>query len=262
MASKKPVRNTSTKKTLKKKSAPKKKITTKKGTTKLSSKSATKKNKAKVPKASAKKKTSAKAIIRKKKTAAQKTSSKKKKSAPKKKVVKTASKPKAKKPVKLNQGIRKKKIAASKTKRQPTPTRKPLKNPRTPSAPRAQRIEKSKESQLSPTERYNIGGLFACAIGRDHDRDFSRLRAALHHLGIPAQEKDNLLRLSQGLMIPKLFAENLAEPKVNKLLAGLVKFAMKEGSYEHHWREEIQQIGFWLGIFPAQFQALEQQARR
>ena len=121
---------------------------------------------------------------------------------------------------------------------------------------------KTKEPLLSSTERYNIGGLFACAIERRHDPDFSRLRAVLRHLDISSQEKDNLIRLSQGFMIPKLFAENLSEQKVTQLLADLVKFGFAEGSYEKHWREEIQQIGFWLGIFPAQFQAIEHQARR
>ena len=63
-------------------------------------------------------------------------------------------------------------------------------------------------------------------------------------------------------MIPKLFAENLPEQKVNQLLADLVKFGIKQGHYEKYWREEIQQIGFWLGVFPAQFQAIEHQVKR
>jgi hypothetical protein len=115
---------------------------------------------------------------------------------------------------------------------------------------------------LSFTERYNIGGLFACAIERRHDPDYSRLRAVLRHLGLTPQEKDNLIRLSEGFMIPKLFAENLPEQKVNQLLADLVKFGIKQGNYEKYWREEIQQVGFWLGVFPAQFQAIEQQVKR
>ena len=82
------------------------------------------------------------------------------------------------------------------------------------------------------------------------------------HLDLSPQDKDNLIRQSLGFMIPKMFAENLAEQKVNQLLADLVKFGMKQGSYEKHWREEIRQIGFWLGVFPAQFQAVEQQVKR
>ena len=97
---------------------------------------------------------------------------------------------------------------------------------------------------------------------RRHDPDFSRLRAVFRHLDLASQEKDNLIRLSEGFMIPKLFAENLPEPKVNLLLVDLVKFGIKQGSYEKYWREEIQQIGFWLGVFPAQFQAIEHQVKR
>jgi hypothetical protein len=126
----------------------------------------------------------------------------------------------------------------------------------------AQRLTKSQEGMLSFTERYNIGGLFACAIERRHDPDWSRLRAVLRHLALTPQEKDNLIRLSEGFMIPKLFAENLPEQKVNQLLADLVKFGIKQGNYEKYWREEIQQVGFWLGVFPAQFQAIEQQVKR
>ncbi|TFG65553.1 MAG: hypothetical protein E4H32_01650 [Nitrospirales bacterium] len=123
-------------------------------------------------------------------------------------------------------------------------------------------MSKTKEPLLSANERYNIGGLFACAMERRNDPDFSRLRAVLRHLDLASQEKDNLIRLSGGFMIPKLFAGNLAEPKVNQLLADLVKFGIKQGNYEKYRREEIQQIGFWLGVFPAQFQAIEQQVKR
>jgi len=33
---------------------------------------------------------------------------------------------------------------------------------------------------------------------------------------------------------------------------------MTEGSYEKHWREEIRQVGWWLGVFPAQVQEIAQ----
>ena len=63
-------------------------------------------------------------------------------------------------------------------------------------------------------------------------------------------------------MIPKLFADSVAEQKVNQLLADLVKFALAEGGYEKHWREEIRQVGLWLGVFPAQVQEIEQRVKR
>jgi hypothetical protein len=261
MASKKSVRKTSTKKPLKPKTASKKKTVVKKGKTNPSSKPTATKKKSKVAKPSKKKKTSSKASSTKKKVVAKKSVSKKK-VTPKKKAVKAVSKLKNKKPAKKKILVQKKKTFASKKKVKSSQTKKPITKSATPAAPTAPRLPKTKEPLLSSTERYNIGGLFACAIERRHDPDYPRLRAVLRHLGLSSQEKENFIRLSEGFMIPKLFAENLAEQKVNQLLADLVKFAIAEENYEKYWREEIQQVGFWLGIFPAQFQAIEQQIRR
>jgi hypothetical protein len=259
MASKKSVRKTSAKKPLKSKTTTKKKTVAKKSKKKPSSKpTATKK-----AKPSKKNKTSSKASSAKKKVVAKK-SVPKKKATPKKKVVKAVSKTKVKNPTKKKPVIQTKKIPISKKKVKSGQPKKPITKNATSSAPTAPRLTKTKEPLLSSTERYNIGGLFACAMERRHDPDYSRLRAVLRFLDLDlsAQEKDNLIRLSEGFMIPKLFAENLPEQKVNQLLADLVKFAITEENYEKYWREEIQQIGFWLGIFPAQFQAIEQQVKR
>ena len=262
MASKKSVRKTSTKKPLKSKTTAKKKPVAKKSKTKPSSKATVTKKKSKAAKPSKKKKTSPKASSTKKKAMPKKSVPKKKKVTPKKKVVKAVSKPKAKKLVKKKPSTQKTKTSSAKKKVKTSQAKKPITKSATSAGPTAPRLSKSKEPLLSSTERYNIGGLFACAMERRHDPDCSRLRAMLRHLDLSAQEKDNLIRLSEGFMIPKLFAENLAEQKVNQLLADLVKFGLAQGSYEKYWREEIQQIGFWLGIFPAQFQAIEQQVKR
>jgi len=261
MASKKSVRKTSTKKPLKSKTTAKKKPVAKKSKTKPSSKATATKKKSKAAKPSKKKKTSFKASSGKKKVVAKKSVSKKK-TTPKKKVVKAVAKPKAKKPVKKEPLTQKAKTSRVKKRVKTSQAKKPITKRATSSAPTAPRLPKTKEPLLSSTERYNIGGLFACAMERRHDPDYSRLRAVLRHLDLSAQEKDNLIRLSEGFMIPKLFAENLPEQKVNQLLADLVKFGLAQGSYEKYWREEIQQIGFWLGIFPAQFQAIEHQVKR
>ena len=221
-----------------------------------------KKKSKKVAKTSAKKKAPAKAAYGKKKVVAKKSVRKKTKGIPKKIVVKAVSKPKNKKTAKKKPVVQTKKIPVSKKKVKSSQTKKPITKSPTPAAPTVQRLPKTKEPLLSSTERYNIGGLFACAIERRNDPDFSRLRAVLGHLDLSSQEKNNFIRLSEGFMIPKLFAENLPEQKVNQLLADLVKFAIAEGDYDKYWREEIQQIGFWLGIFPAQFQAIEQQVKR
>ena len=262
MASKKSVRKTSTKKPLKTKTASKKKTIAKPSKKTSASKSAETKKKVKVAKTSGKKNTSSKASSAKKKIVAKKSVLKKKQTPPKKKVVNAVAKPKAKKLVKKKPLTQKTKTSSAKKKVKTSQAKKPITKRATSSAPTAPRLPKTKEPLLSSTERYNIGGLFACAMERRHDPDCSRLRAVLRHLDLSAQEKDNLIRLSEGFMIPKLFAENLPEQKVNQLLADLVKFAIREGNYEKYWREEIQQIGFWLGIFPAQFQAIEHQVKR
>ncbi|WP_447963999.1 hypothetical protein [Nitrospira sp. Ecomares 2.1] len=110
---------------------------------------------------------------------------------------------------------------------------------------------------LSSTERYNLGGLFVCAIERVNDPEFKRLRAVFRHLDLPSQEKDNLLRLSQGLTIPKLFADGVGQDKVSGILSSLILFASAEGGYEKKWRDEIKQVGIWLGYFPQQFEQIE-----
>ncbi len=277
MASKKSVRKVAVKKPLKAKDTAKKKPVAKKSKAKLTTTRTATKKKAKptagkkgkavakkpkvVAKPVAKKKAPVKAVSRKKKVVAKKVLLKKK-ATPKKIRAKAVSKLKAKKTVQKTSVVQKKSRTIAKKKTKPSQKKKPLQKSTTSSVPAVQRTSKLKEPLLSSTERYNIGGLFACAMERRNDPDCSRLRAVLRHLDLYPQEKDNLIRLSEGFMIPKLFAENLPEPKVNQLLADLVKFSMKEESYEKYWREEIQQIGFWLGVFPAQFQAIEQKVKR
>ena len=276
MASKKSSRKTSVKKPLKAKTIAKKKPVAKKGKAKSAPKATVAKTKTKsdsakkgtrvtkkptkVTKPTAKKKTPAKAVAGKKKVVAKKVVTKKAKAAPKKKVVKAVAKPKS--PAKKKVSTKKSSTSISKAKVKSSTTRKFVTKTVKSVTPAVRQAQKTQEPLLSATERYNIGGLFACAIERRNDPDSSRLRLVLRHLDLSPQDKDNLIRQSLGFMIPKMFAENLAEPKVNQLLADLVKFGIKQGSYEKHWREEIQQIGFWLGVFPAQFQALEQQAKR
>ncbi|MDH5564321.1 MAG: hypothetical protein OEY91_11960 [Nitrospirota bacterium] len=278
MASKKSVRKTPAKKTLKAKTTTKKKPVAKKGKAKPAANPTALKKKAKVAsgkkgtgvankpkkvvKQAAKKKVPAKASAGKTKAVTKKTVSKKTKSTPKKKVVKPVSKPKTKKPVQKKPLVQKKNIPVAKKKTKPNPTKKPIQKSASSSAPAAPRVSKTKEPVLSAHERYNIGGLFACAIERANDPDCSRLRAVLRHLDLSSQEKDNLIRLSEGLMIPKLFAESIPEQKLALVLTDLVKFARREGSYEKHWREELQQIGLWLGVLPAHFQAIEHQVKR
>lgn len=276
MAAKKSVRKTSSKKPLQSKISAKKKAVTQKGKAKLTAKpSANKKNKKtssgkKGTGVAKKTKKVIKPIVKKtpvkaasgKKDVTKKTVAKKKKATPQKAVPKAVSKVKNKKTAKKKPVVQKKKTSSAKKKVKTSQAKKPITKRATAAVPTAPGVPKTKVPLLSSTERYNIGGLFACAMERRHDPDCSRLRAVLRHLDLTSHEKGNLIRLSEGFMIPKLFAENLPEQKVNQLLADLVKFGIKQGNYEKYWSEEIQQIGFWLGVFPAQFQAIEHQAKR
>ena len=207
-----------------------------------------------------------------------------KKTTTKKNVVKTALKPKAKKPAAQKPSTYKKKISVAKkttvlgkasnpksvvTKQEGLVSKKKAgstiakevvtKGPSrsVPSSTRSADAKTGVES-LSLTERYNLGGLFVCAIERANDPEFKRLRAVLRHLDLPSQEKDNLLRLSQGLTIPKLFADGVGGNKVSQILTDFIRFASAEGAYEKKWRDEIRQVGVWLGYFPQQFEQIEQ----
>jgi hypothetical protein len=226
------------------------------------------------PKVSTKKGSKKKSVARKSKPAS---SSKSSGTAKKGKAVKAASKPKGKGKASLKKSTGSSKKAVSKktsaqksvvTKKKSPVTKKegPANTKKvaakSPSRPVSTSLRsgkpKTQAEPLSPTERYNLGGLFACAIERAFDPDFKRLRAVLRHLDLPSQEKDNLLRLSQGFTIPKLFADGVGEHKVSQILGDLITFASAEGAYEKKWRDEIRQVGMWLGFFPQQVEQIEQ----
>ncbi len=156
--------------------------------------------------------------------------------------------------------VAKKEHSVSQKKIVPAQTKNPQAPPPNRSAPSPTRSAETmpRVEPLSPTERYNLGGLFVCAIERVNDPESKRLRAVLRHLDLSSQEKDNLLRLSQGFTIPKLFADGVGQDKVSGILSSLISFALAEGAYEKKWRDEIRQVGIWLGYFPQQFEQVEQ----
>ena len=243
MAKKKPVRKASPQASTKKASTKKvlkKKTVAKKAKPASSSKSSGAAKKAKAVKASPKPKTKGKASL--------------------KKSTVSTKKPGSPKPSPQKSVVPEKESSVSKRKEISTTTKKvATKTPgRLASSPTRSAEPKTRAEPLSPTERYNLGGLFACAIERVLDPDFKRLRAVLRHLDLPSQEKDNLLRLSQGFTIPKLFADGVEEHKVSQILTDVIRFALVEGAYEKKWRDEIRRVGMWLGFFPQQVEQIEQ----
>lgn len=292
MARKKSARRVASKPSSKKPSVTKKKtVTSKSATTKKQVKASTGLGRKKAaPKLTSGKKTvgSKKNVATKAKpTSSKGVSAKKpalKRTTTMKNVVKTALKPKAKKPAAQKPPTHKKKISVAKkttvsgkasnpksvvTKQAgsvskknagSTIVKKVVTKAPSRSVPSPTRSAETKTGgeTLSLTERYNLGGLFVCAIERANDPEFKRLRTVLRHLDLPSQEKDNLLRLSQGFTIPKLFADGVGGDKVRQILTDLIGFALTEGAYEKKWRDEIRQVGVWLGYFPQQFEQIEQ----
>ena len=256
MATKKSARKETSKKSQKTKGGSPKKAQKKKGKktgkgkssrTKTKSRSVkpAKKKKSSVTKSSRKKKVTAKKAVRKK------IGSKRGVSKPKSKKTSTSSTGTSKASSRKGPVTKKrssKKVAARVSKNL-------TKGRRGGVSPRSQTPSVSRE--LTGTDRYNLGGLLACAIDRISDPHFDRLRAALRDLNLTSLEKDNLIRLSQGFTIPKLFADGFPLEKANSAVQQLVKFARGEREYEEEWKEDIRQVAAWLGIFGEEVESIE-----
>lgn len=209
----------------------------KKATTSKTKKTSIVKGKPKSPtakKSSTTKKTAKQpsASSRKKKTSAQRTPV----TSPKKTVEKVKSKISSKKPAKNTKKV-------SMTPRAKAP-KKPATKPSASPNPKA-----TNKANLTPLDRYNIGGLLACAIDQAEDPGLLKFRKALKHLALSAQEQENLIRVTQGFMFPKLFADEIKEESTRELaVKELLRFAKTEDNYERDWQSDIKQFAIWLGI--------------
>ena len=102
---------------------------------------------------------------------------------------------------------------------------------------------------LSAQDRYHAGGLLACAIDRNRDPGSRKLRKALQALQLTRLEQDNLVRMSQGFTIPKLFADEFSDEGIRRMVVKEVeKFARGEANYTRDWKEDLQQFSAWLGV--------------
>ncbi|GJL67320.1 MAG: hypothetical protein NPIRA05_22910 [Nitrospirales bacterium] len=91
--------------------------------------------------------------------------------------------------------------------------------------------------------------MFACAIDQARDPGLRKLRKALKHLALSTQEQENLVRLTQGFMIPKLFADEIQDEATRQLaVKELVGFAKTESQYEREWQADLKQFAIWLGV--------------
>ena len=196
--------------------------------------------------------TKAKTAQRKKAAAQKKSVAKSTKSSSSPKKAKPAP-PSKKKKVASSSQSKKKKATATKQK-----TTQKVAPSRTPTAkktvkPKRAQPEKTKMSskglsQLSPSECYNVGGLCACVIETFTKEGQGRLRRVVTHLGLSKLEQANLFRVSQGLRIPKLFADGLAGEETRRsVLKGLSQFAKADDPSGKRWKTDLEDFARLLG---------------
>jgi len=168
------------------------------------------------------------------------------------KKVKSASSLKNKKPASTPQSKKKKTVTSKqKATRKVAPTRTPV--AKKASKPKRAQPAKTKTSskglnQLSPSERYNVGGLCACVIETFTKEGQGRLQRVVTHLGLSELEQANLVRVSQGLRIPKLFADGLAGEEMRLgVLKGLSQFAKADDPSGKRWKTDLEDFARLLG---------------
>ena len=202
--------------------------------------------KRKAAKTVSKSKKKSSAVAKTKKPSKAKSSGPKKKSSTSKSV---ASKKKSSKLSSVNKG--KGSIAAKPSKAKKSTTKSSKKSP---SKPRGRSGSPSHtpttaRPSLSAQDRYNAGGLLTCAIDRDGDPGSRKLRKALKLLQLSTLEQENLVRLSQGFTIPKLFADELSDEGIRRLVVKEVVNSVKgEGNYERDWQDDLRLFASWLGV--------------
>ncbi len=208
---------------------------------------------------SAKKKTSISKGTPKAKTAQGKKGSTQKKSVAKStkssspaKKAKSASPSKKKKVASSSQSKNKKATATKqKTAQKVAPSRTPTaKNTVKPKRAQPAKTNTSSKglSQLSPAECYNVGGLCACVIETFTREGQGRLKRVVTYLGLSKLEQANLFRVSQGLRIPKLFADGLASEKTRRsVLKGLSQFAKADDPSGKRWKSDLEDFARLLG---------------
>ena len=175
-----------------------------------------------------------------------KSSGSKKKSSTSKPV---ASKKKSSKLSAVKKGKGSKAAKSSKTRKSTTKSQK-----KSPSKPIARSVAPSHQKttarlSLSAQDRYNAGGLLTCAIDRERDPGSRKLRKALNLLQLSIQEQENLVRLSHGFTIPKLFADEMPDEGIRRLVVKEVVNSVKgEGNYVRDWQDDLRQFSAWLGV--------------
>jgi len=119
--------------------------------------------------------------------------------------------------------------------------------------PKSQSPQKAKTSTksgggLTAQERYNVGGVCACVIETSTKEGQNRLERVLQHLNLSEMDQANLLRVSQGLRIPKLFADGLVGEETRRLaLQELTQFTKKDDPSGKSWKTDLDDFARLLG---------------
>jgi len=128
-----------------------------------------------------------------------------------------------------------------------TPTAKKTVKPKS-AQPAKTKMSSKGLGQLSPSECYNVGGLCACVIETFTKEGQGRLKRVVTHLGLSKLEQANLFRVSQGLRIPKLFADGLVGEETRRsVLQGLSQFAKADDPSGKRWKTDLEDFARLLG---------------
>ena len=95
----------------------------------------------------------------------------------------------------------------------------------------------------SSQDRYNVGGLCACVIDTSTSAGEAKLRQVLTYLQLSEMDQANLYRVSQGVRIPKLFADHFIHEDVRRnILQLLTQFANADDSTGKKWTTELEDL--------------------
>ena len=88
-----------------------------------------------------------------------------------------------------------------------------------------------------------MGGLCACVIDSSTSAGEAKLRRVLTFLQLSEMDQSNLYRVSQGLRIPKLFADGFQQADLrNTVLQSLEGFAKSDDSTGKKWARELEEL--------------------
>ena len=119
--------------------------------------------------------------------------------------------------------------------------------PRTASKPSARRsASTSSVEKISAEIRYNAGGVCASLLNGTSKGEKALLTKILKNLGLSVLEQRNLLQLSQGFTIPKLFADSIKEERDRKKVSSFLRSEIDNNTQESLGNRFIKELKMTL----------------